>query len=153
MLIVLSRSRCFFPLANYTRTADQNVTSPTDTQHSAQRRATINSSAQAALDTINLLVAPNHGPLLSAPFAYMPKLHSSLRERSGRRQPPAEQSTCVYLTHVIDIIRVVLGRYEGYRNAPTLPHLRFTGAPCGLPPGAPLPREFFKHGPMVEAGA
>ena len=30
----LSRSPCFFPHANYTRTADQNVTPPTSTQRS-----------------------------------------------------------------------------------------------------------------------
>ena len=54
--------------ANYTRTADQNVTSPTSTRHSAQHRTTVNSSAQAALGIINSLVAPNHGPFLLAPF-------------------------------------------------------------------------------------
>ena len=36
-----------------------------------RNRATVNSSAQAALGIINSLVAPNHGPLLSAPFTYM----------------------------------------------------------------------------------
>ena len=41
---MLSRSSCP-PPANYTRTADQNVTSPTSMQHSnAHLRATINSS-------------------------------------------------------------------------------------------------------------
>ena len=48
-LIVLCRSLCFPPPADYTRIADQNVTSTASTQHSAQHRATINSSAQAAL--------------------------------------------------------------------------------------------------------
>ena len=57
------------PPANCPRTADQNVTSPTSTQHSAHHRAT--SSAQAdALGIINSLVAPSHGHLLSAPFTY-----------------------------------------------------------------------------------
>ena len=56
------------PPANYTRTADQNVTLLPSTQHSAQHRATINSSAQAALGIINSLAAPNHGSFLSAPF-------------------------------------------------------------------------------------
>ena len=60
----------FPPRANYTRTADQNVTSPTITQHSAQHGAT--SSAQAAaLGLINWLVAPKHGSLLSVPFKYV----------------------------------------------------------------------------------
>ena len=53
---------CFPPLS-YTRTADQNVTSPTRTQHSAHHRAT--SSAQAAaLGIINSLATPIHGPLI-----------------------------------------------------------------------------------------
>ena len=56
--------RDFF-FANYTRIADQKVTSPTNTQHSTDRAI---SSVQVALGTIESLVAPNHGPLLSAPF-------------------------------------------------------------------------------------
>ena len=42
-------------------------------KHTAKckHRATINSSAQAALGIIHSLVAPNHGPLLTAPFTYM----------------------------------------------------------------------------------
>ena len=67
-----------------------------------QHRATTSSSAQAALGIINSLVAPNHGPLLSAPFTSMFWLHSSLRERSGRLTPPADRSTCqnyIYLLY------------------------------------------------------
>ena len=72
----LSRSSCFLPHANYTRTADQNVTPPTITLHSAGQLAlhkqllalSIAVSAHAALGIINSLFAPNHGPLLSAPF-------------------------------------------------------------------------------------
>ena len=56
---------CFF--TNYTRTADQNVTSPTNTQHSTDRAT---SSAQVALGIIKSRVAPSHGPLLSAPFTF-----------------------------------------------------------------------------------
>ena len=79
--VSLSSFSCFFfkvdcplsvrmphpPPTNYTRTADQNVTLPTSTQHSAH----VYSSAQAALGIINSLVAPNHGPLLSVPFPYV----------------------------------------------------------------------------------
>ena len=92
-LIVLSRSLCSPPLANYTRTADHSVTSPTSAQH----KATINSSAQAALGVINSLIAPNHGPFLSPPFTYVHVLVAFLRERSGRRQPPAERSPSIDL--------------------------------------------------------
>ena len=46
----------------YTRTTDQNVTSPASTQHSTGE------SGQVALGIINSLGAPNHGPLLSATF-------------------------------------------------------------------------------------
>ena len=56
------------PPANYTRTADQNVTPSTSTQHSAQHRAYISSSAKAALGIISSLVAPSHAPLLSTPL-------------------------------------------------------------------------------------
>ena len=59
----LSVLSMFHPPANYTRNADQNVTNPASTQHS------VISSAQVALGIIKSLVAPNHGPLLSAPFA------------------------------------------------------------------------------------
>ena len=58
-------SSCFF--ANYTRSADQNVISPTSTQHSTGRAI---SSAQVALGIIKSPVAPNHGPHLSAPFIF-----------------------------------------------------------------------------------
>ena len=51
----------FFFFANYTRTAYQNVTSPTSTDRAI-------SSAQVALDIIKSVASPNHGPLLSAPF-------------------------------------------------------------------------------------
>ena len=51
------------------------------------------SSAQGALAIIKSLVALNHGPLLRCPL-HIYWLKSSLRERSGRRQPPAERSPC-----------------------------------------------------------
>ena len=60
----LSRSPCFCPHANITRTADQNVTRAN--KHTTQHREI--SFAQAALGIINSLFARNHGPLLSAPF-------------------------------------------------------------------------------------
>ena len=58
-------------------------------KHTAQHRAI--SSAQVALGVIKSLAAANHGPLLPAPVL----LYSSLRKRSGRRQPPAELSPCM----------------------------------------------------------
>ena len=93
MLIVLSRSLIPPPPANSTRTADQNVTSSISTQHSAQHRAPINSSAQATLGIINSLVAPNHGPLLSAPFTCFSCILPCASEAGGV-QPPAEPSPC-----------------------------------------------------------
>ena len=47
------------------RTADHNVTSPTST---AQHRAS--STAQVVLANIESLIAPNHGPFLSATIAF-----------------------------------------------------------------------------------
>ena len=88
-LIVLSRSSScvsvFRKLHPYRR-SERNITN----RHTAHHRAI--SSAQIALGIVKSLVAPNHGPLLSAPFTI-----NSLRERSGRRQPPAERSLLTYL--------------------------------------------------------
>ena len=66
-------------------------------KHTAQRRAI--SSAQAPLGIIiNSIFAPKtRGPLLPVPSLHMFQLHSSVRERSGRRQPPAERSPAVFL--------------------------------------------------------
>ena len=75
------------PPANDTRTADQNVASSTSTKHSAQHRATINSSAQAALGIINSLVAPNHGRVLSAPFTSFNCILPSASEAGGASHP------------------------------------------------------------------
>ena len=50
------------------RTGNQNVTSPIKHAHSTAQRAI--SSAQVALGLIKSLVAPNHGPLRSAPFTF-----------------------------------------------------------------------------------
>ena len=58
-------------------------------KHNAQHRAI--SSAQAALGIIKSPVAPNHGPLLFAPFTVLAVF---LHERSGRCQLPAERSPC-----------------------------------------------------------
>ena len=66
IVLHLDPLRDFF-FANYTRTPDQNVKSPTDTQHSTHRAI---SSAQVALGIIKSLVAPSHGTLLSAPFTF-----------------------------------------------------------------------------------
>ena len=79
------------PPENYTRTGDHNVTSPTSTQHR------VISSAQVALGIIKSLDAPNHGPLPSAAFTF--SCITSLRERSGRRQAPAERSPCTNYTN------------------------------------------------------
>ena len=64
-------------------------------KHTAQRRAI--SSAQAPLGIINSLFAPhNHEPLLPTPFTCFSWLHSSLRERSGRRQQPCGARPCAF---------------------------------------------------------
>ena len=75
------------PHANYTRIADQNVASPTITQHSAQHRAT--RSAQATLDIFNslLIVARNHGPLLPAPFTCFSYILLCASEAGGVSRP------------------------------------------------------------------
>ena len=89
-LVVFSRSTSCLLFASCTRTrctADQNATSPATAQPS---------TAQSALHKRLLVlsnrhvVAPNHQPigLLSLPPSL---LCSSLSERSGRRQPPAER--------------------------------------------------------------
>ena len=97
-LIVFFPSPCFFPPpASYTCTADQNITSSTVTHHSAQHRATTNSSAQAALGIINSLVVPNRGPLLSAPFTcysciFLMRAFSYASIFS--REQPSERSPC-----------------------------------------------------------
>ena len=84
-------SRCLFPpppKKKYTRTADHNVTPPTSTQYSAQHRATINSSAHAALDIMNSLVAPNHRSLLSASFKCLVAFLVSCASEAGGVSPP-----------------------------------------------------------------
>ena len=68
------------PPANYTRTADQNVSSPS-TQHSTT------SSAQAALGIVNALVAPKHGLLLSALFTCFSCMLPSASEAGGVNRP------------------------------------------------------------------
>ena len=78
----------FFP-ANYTRTADQNVTSPASTQHTAHSIAQGNQLRTSTYWRYHTLAAPTHGPLIFAPFAIV---HHFLRERSGGRQPPAERN-------------------------------------------------------------
>ena len=94
-LIVLSRSPCPPPPANYTRTADQNVTSPTSTQHSAQHNR-VTRSSQAALWHYQFAIYTKSWASFSP--LYMFWLHSFLRERSERRQPPAERSPCNIIT-------------------------------------------------------
>ena len=89
-MIVLSRSSCFFAPANYTRTADENVTSPASAQHSTR---------QSALhkELLALLNRWLHQSWASS-FCLLPiLLYSSLCERSGRRQPPSERRACIYL--------------------------------------------------------
>ena len=93
-LIVLSRSPCPPPLsANSSRTAVQNVTS-TSTQHSAGQLAL--HKHLLALLSIRYSHQIITG-LLFLPPLHMFQLHSSVRERSGRRQPPAERSPVLSL--------------------------------------------------------
>ena len=71
-----------FVSVNHTRIADhQNVTLPAST---APHKAI--SSAQVAFGIIKPLVAPNHGPHLSASFTFCCMLLT----------PPAERSLCTY---------------------------------------------------------
>ena len=80
-------------------------------KHTARRRAV--SSAPAPLGVINSVFAPNHRGPISAPLF---QLHSSLRERSGRRQPltpPAERSPVLSLGHTE--YQQVLGEVPGGR--------------------------------------
>ena len=86
-LIVLSRSPCPPPRANIARTAVQNVTS-TSTKHSAGQLALYKHLLALSLRCSHKIIT---GLASSCPL-YMFQLHSSLRERSGRRQPPAERS-------------------------------------------------------------
>ena len=66
-------------------------------KHTAQRRAI--SSAQAPLLAL-LSIRYSHqtmAGLFFLPPLHMFQLHSSMRERSGRRQPPAERSPVLFL--------------------------------------------------------
>ena len=91
-----SRSSSCPPPANYARTttttttttADQNVTSPTSTQHSTRQSQLRSSSSWH----YQIVVAPNRGPFVYAPFTF--SCMTSLRERSGQRQPPEERRIC-----------------------------------------------------------
>ena len=83
-LIVLSRSSCSFRnLHPCSRSRD------IASKHAAHHRAA--SSAQVALGIIKSLVAPNHGPLLSAPITFCCLLpYASV---GGVYVPPAEGSS------------------------------------------------------------
>ena len=87
---------CFFPHANYPRTVDQNVT-PVTKAHTAQ----LSTTGQFALHKQPLALSNRCShPIVG--LLFLPPLHSlflvafflALRERSGRRQPPAERSPC-----------------------------------------------------------
>ena len=83
-----------FSFANYARTADQNVASPARAQsaeqhNTAQRKQLCKSSSWHYQDA---------SCTKSWTFYFLPSSHLfflfSLRERSGRRQPPPERSPC-----------------------------------------------------------
>ena len=96
MYLVFHGPLFFYPHANYPRTADdQNVTPGTKAHSTAEHNMRI-CSAQAALGIIKSLFAPNHGPLLFAPFIFLffIAFFLALRERSGQCQLPAERSPC-----------------------------------------------------------
>ena len=60
-------------------------------KHIAQHRPI--RPTQVAVGVINSLVAPNHGPLIAAPFPCSGILPCA--SVAGRRQPPAERSPCI----------------------------------------------------------
>ena len=79
----LSRSPCFLPHAYYARIADQNVTPPTNTQHS---------TGQAPLHKQLLALSircshKNHGPFLSAPFTCFSCIRPCARVACGVGRP------------------------------------------------------------------
>lgn len=73
----------FYVLHPYCRSKRGIANKPT-----AQRRPI--DSAHVALGVFKPIVAPNHGPHISAPFIFRSVLF--LRERRGRRQPPSKPS-------------------------------------------------------------
>ena len=86
---------CFFPSNSYPYCRSERDIA---NKHTEAQHRTINSAQ--ALGIIKSLVAPKYGPLCSAPFTL--KYKSSLRERRGRCQPPAERSLLyhtLYHTH------------------------------------------------------
>ena len=113
-----------FPHANYPRTADQNVT-PVTKAHSTAEHSRATCSAQAALGIIKSLFAPNHGPLSFCPiYMFFVAFFLALRERSGRRQPPAERSPCTYI--YIYVYTVAVPRLRFCLHLRTSFVLRFT---------------------------
>ena len=80
--------------AIYTRTADQNIASPTSTQHSADRAI---SSAHVAFGIIKSLVTPNHGPILSAPFTFLVEMYLPCASAAGGvSRPPSGALVTTY---------------------------------------------------------
>ena len=76
------------------RTVVQNVTS-SSTQHSAGQLAPHKHLLALSIRYSHQTIAG----LLFLPPLHMFQLHSSVRERSGRRQPPAERSPVLFLPH------------------------------------------------------
>ena len=95
--------------ANYTHTADQNVTLPASTQHSTAQHSTAQHST-AQHSTAQHSTAQANQLCTTSPWRYQVasctrswasafcllhiSLYSSLRELSGRRQPHAERTPC-----------------------------------------------------------
>ena len=93
---------CFFPHAKHPRTADQNVTPVTKAHSTAEHNRAI-CSAQAALGIIKSLFAPKSWASSFCPLCmFLVAFFLALRERSGRRQPPAERSPCVYYIYAYE---------------------------------------------------
>ena len=86
-------SPCPAPHANYTRIADQNVAPPTSTQHSTGQLALHKQLLALSIRCTHQIMG-----LFFLPPLYV--LVAFLRERSGRRQPPAERSPCIYHKHL-----------------------------------------------------
>ena len=60
----------FFEILVYTRTADQNVTSPTSTQHTAHSTAQSNQLCTGSFCHYQIASGTNHGLLVSTPFIF-----------------------------------------------------------------------------------
>ena len=144
------------------------MTSPTSTQHSAQHRATVNSSAQAALGIIKSLVAPNHRPLRSAPFTCFTCIFTCASEAGGVSRPRSAvlvvRTNLVWCTSVLlydtswnETWHVRKGKYSTARSTAqhrTAPHstAQHRTAPHRAPHGRERPQHTAGHSRTARQG-